>query len=147
MREFWNGVQVAFTAIGGWLGWFLGGCDGLLYALIAFVVIDYITGLMCACKGISTKTESGHISSKAGFDGLIKKAAIILVVLLAVQIDMAIGTNAIAAAAMCFYIANEGVSILENTALLGVPYPAALMNALETMKQKGEEKKDEEKKE
>ena len=140
-------VKTLAAAAGAVVGWFLGGCDGLLYALIAFVVIDYITGLMCAWKGVSTKTESGHISSKAGFDGLIKKAAIILVVLLAVQIDTAIGTNAIAAAAMCFYIANEGVSILENTALLGVPYPGALMNALETMKQKGEDKKDEEKKE
>ena len=139
-------VKTMAAAAGAVVGWWAG--LGVMPQVLAVVmVIDYITGLMCACKGVSTKTQSGHISSKAGFDGLIKKAAIILVVLLAVQIDTAIGTNAIAAAAMCFYIANEGVSILENTALLGVPYPEALMNALETMKQKGEDKKDEEKKE
>ena len=139
-------VKTMAAAAGAVVGWWAG--LGVMPQVLAVVmVIDYITGLMCACKGVSTKTQSGHISSKAGFDGLIKKAEIILVVLLAVQIDTAIGTNAIAAAAMCFYIANEGVSILENTALLGVPYPAALMNALETMKQKGEDKKDEEKKE
>ena len=126
-------VKTLAAAAGAVMGWWTG--LGVMPQVLAVVmVIDYITGLMCAWKGVSPKTESGHVSSKAGFDGLIKKAAIILVVLLALQIDTAIGTN-------------EGVSILENTALLGVPYPAALMNALETMKQKGEDKKDEEKKE
>ena len=51
MKEFWNFIQMVFMAVGGWLGWFMGGCDGLLYALIAFVVIDYLTGVMCAFCG------------------------------------------------------------------------------------------------
>lgn len=63
MKEFWNSIQLVFTAVGGWLGWFLGGYDGLLYALIAFVVIDYVTGVMCA---ISAK----NLSSKVGFKGV-----------------------------------------------------------------------------
>ena len=139
-------VKTLAAAAGAVVGWWAG--LGVMPQVLAVGMgIDYITGLRCAWKGLSTKTESGHISSEAGFDGLSRKAAIIHGELLAGEVDTAIGTNAIAAAAMCFYIANEGVSILENTALLGVPYPGALMNALETMKQKGEEKKDEEKKE
>ena len=69
MREFWNTIQLIFTAVGGWLGWFLGGSDGLLYALIAFVVIDYITGVMCA---ISDK----ELSSSVGFKGICRKALV-----------------------------------------------------------------------
>lgn len=66
MKEFWNTTQAVFVAIGGWLGWFLGGCDGLLYALIAFAVVDYITGVMCA---ISNK----RLTSKVGFKGICRK--------------------------------------------------------------------------
>ena len=66
MKEFWNTIQVIFTAIGGWLGYFLGGCDGLLYALIAFVVIDYITGVMSAING-------HRLSSSVGFKGICRK--------------------------------------------------------------------------
>ena len=69
MKEFWNMTQLAFAAMGGWLGWFLGGCDGLLYALIAFAVVDYITGIMCA---INDKT----LSSSVGFRGICKKVNI-----------------------------------------------------------------------
>lgn len=142
MSAMWDKmVKTAAAIAGAVLSWWTG--LGVMPQVLAVVmVIDYLTGLMCAWRGVSPKTEGGGVSSRVGFDGLIKKAAIILVVLLAVEIDTAIGTNAIAAAAMCFYIANEGVSILENTALLGVPYPAALKNALETMKDKGEEKKE-----
>lgn len=73
MREFWNTIQLIFTAVGGWLGWFLGGSDGLLYALIAFVVIDYITGVMCA---ISDK----KLSSAVGFKGICRKVLIFALV-------------------------------------------------------------------
>ena len=66
MKEFWNSIQIVFTGVGGWLGWFLGGCDGLLYALIAFVVIDYLTGVMCASEG--------------GFRGICRKVLIFLLV-------------------------------------------------------------------
>ena len=67
MKEFWMTIQVVFAGIGGWLGWFLGGCDGLLYALLAFVVIDYVTGIMCA-------VVDKKLSSEVGFKGIFKKA-------------------------------------------------------------------------
>ena len=93
MKEFWNTIQLIFTAIGGWLGWFLGGCDGLLYALLAFVVIDYITGVMCAV--IDKK-----LSSEVGFKGIFKKVLIFLLVGIANILDVqvverriVIGTN------------------------------------------------------
>ena len=73
MKEFWTTIQVIFAAVGGWLGWFLGGCDGLLYALIAFVVIDYITGVMCA-------VVDHRLSSGVGFKGIFKKVLIFLMV-------------------------------------------------------------------
>lgn len=105
MKEFWNGVQFVFTAVGGWLGYFLGGCDGLLYALVAFVVIDYITGVMCAA--------SDHkLSSAVGFRGICRKVLIFLMVGIANILDVhIIGTgNVLRTAAIFFYISNEGIS-------------------------------------
>ena len=87
MKEFWNTIQLIFSAVGGWLGYFLGGCDGLLYALIAFVVIDYITGVMCA---IINK----QLSSEVGFKGIFRKVLIFLLVGIANIIDVqVIGTG------------------------------------------------------
>ena len=105
MKEFWNTIQLIFSAVGGWLGYFLGGCDGLLYALIAFVVIDYITGVMCAV--IDRK-----LSSAVGFKGIFRKVLIFLLVGIANIIDVqVIGTGAVLRTAVIFfYISNEGVS-------------------------------------
>ena len=121
MKEFWNVVQAVFAALGGWLGWFLGGCDGLIYALVAFVVIDYITGVMCA---ISDKT----LSSAVGFRGICRKVLIFLLVGIANILDTnVIGTGSVLrTAAIFFYISNEGVSLLENSAHLGLPVPGAV---------------------
>ena len=109
MKEFWNTIQFIFTAVGGWLGYFLGGCDGLLYALIAFVAIDYITGVMCAV--IDRK-----LSSAVGFKGIFRKVLIFLLVGIANIIDVqVVGTGAVLRTAVIFfYISNEGVSLLEN---------------------------------
>ena len=109
MKEFWNAVQFVFTAIGGWLGYFLGGCDGLLYALIAFVAIDYVTGVMCA---VSDRT----LSSEVGFRGICRKVLIFLLVGIANILDIhVIGTGSVLRTAVIFfYISNEGVSLLEN---------------------------------
>ena len=97
MKEFWNTIQLIFTAIGGWLGYFLGGCDGLLYALIAFVVIDYITGVMCA---INDKT----LSSEAGFRGICRKVLIFLLVGIANILDVqVIGTGSVLRTAVIFF--------------------------------------------
>ena len=134
MKEFWNAVQFAFTAVGGWLGYFLGGCDGLLYALLAFVVIDYITGVMCA---INDKT----LSSQVGFRGICRTVLIFLMVGIANILDVhIIGTGSVLrTAAIFFYISNEGISLLENAAHLGLPVPEKIKKVLEQLHNKAEE--------
>ena len=134
MKEFWNAVQFVFAAVGGWLGYFLGGCDGLLYALLAFVVIDYITGVMCA---INDKT----LSSQVGFRGICRKVLIFLMVGIANILDVhIIGTGSVLrTAAIFFYISNEGISLLENAAHLGLPVPEKIKKVLEQLHNKAEE--------
>ena len=133
MKEFWNTIQLIFTAIGGWLGWFLGGCDGLLYALIAFVVIDYITGVMCA-------VIDHRLSSEVGFKGIFKKVLIFLLVGVANILDVqVIGTGCVLRTAVIFfYISNEGVSLLENAAYLGLPVPEKIKKVLEQLHSRSE---------
>ena len=129
MKEIWNWVQMALSAIGGFMGYFLGGMDGFLYALIAFVVIDYITGLMVAA--IQKK-----VSSEVGFKGICKKMLIFILVGVANIVDKQIIGNgsAIRTAVIFFYLSNEGISILENTALIGLPVPQKLRDVLEQLK-------------
>ena len=137
MKEFWNMIQFVFAAVGGWLGYFLGGCDGLLIALVAFVVIDYITGVMCA---VSNK----KLSSKVGFRGICRKVLIFLLVGIANILDVqVIGTGSILRTAVIFfYISNEGVSLLENAAHLGLPVPEKLKDILEQLHNRSEDKED-----
>lgn len=133
MKEFWNTIRHIFTAIGGWLGWFLGGCDGLLYALIAFVAIDYITGVMCA-------VIDHRLSSEVGFKGIFKKVLIFLLLGVANILDMqVIGTGCVLRTAVIFfYISNEGVSLLENAAYLGLPVPEKIKTVLEQLHSRSE---------
>ena len=133
MKEFWNTIQLIFTATGGWLGWFLGGCDGLLYALIAFVAIDYITGVMCA-------VIDHRLSSEVGFKGIFKKVLIFLLVGTANILDVqVIGTGCVLRTAVIFfYISNEGVSLLENAAYLGLPVPEKIKTVLEQLHSRSE---------
>lgn len=133
MKEFWNFIQLIFTAIGGWLGYFLGGCDGLLYALVVFVVIDYITGMMCAV--IDQK-----LSSEVGFKGIFKKVLVFLLVGIANILDVqVIGTGCVLRTAIIFfYISNEGVSLLENAAYLGLPVPEKIKTVLEQLHNRSE---------
>lgn len=133
MKEFWASIQVIFAGVGGWLGWFLGGCDGLLYALIAFVVIDYITGVMCA---IADK----KLSSATGFKGICRKVLIFFMVGIAHILDVnIIGSGSVLrTAAVFFYISNEGVSIMENAAHLGLPVPVKLKEVLEQLHDRAE---------
>ena len=133
MKEFWNTIQLIFAGVGGWLGYFLGGCDGLLYALIAFVVIDYITGVMCA---ISNHT----LSSEVGFKGICRKVLIFLLVGIANILDIhVIGSgSALRTAVIFFYISNEGVSLLENGAHLGLPIPEKIKTVLEQLHDRAE---------
>ena len=129
MKEIWNWIQIVFAAIGGGIGWFLGGADGFLYALIAFVVIDYITGVMCAIV-------DKNLSSEVGFKGICKKVLIFILVGVANIVDKQIIGNgsAIRTAVIFFYLSNEGISILENTALIGLPVPQKLRDVLEQLK-------------
>ena len=134
MKEFWNGIQLVFAVIGGWLGWFLGECDGLMYALIAFVIADYVTGVMCA---VSDK----QLSSEVGFKGICRKVLIFVLVGMANILDMhVIGTGCVVrTAVLFFYISNEGVSVLENAGHLGLPIPARLLNVLEQLHEDAEQ--------
>ena len=137
MKEFWSMIQLIFTALGGWLGYFLGGCDGLLIALVLFAVVDYLTGIMCA-------VVDKKLSSQVGFKGICRKVLIFLRVGIANIIDVqVIGTGSvIRTAVIFFYLSNEGVSILENAAHLGLPIPEALKAALEQIHDRSEKEGD-----
>ena len=134
MTEFWRVIQAVFTAIGGWLGWWLGGCDGLLITLIVFMVIDYITGIFCAI-------EDKKLSSQIGFKGIVKKVIGLMLVGMAAMLDYyVIKEGAVIRTAVIFFqISNEGISVLENAGHLGLPIPAKLKNVLEQLHRKGEE--------
>ena len=128
MKELWNVAQMTFAAIGGFVGWFLGGFDGFLYALVAFVAIDYLTGVMCA---INDKT----LSSAVGFRGICRKVLIFTMVGLANILDVYIlgEGSVLRTAVIFFYLSNEGVSMLENAAHLGMPVPDKLKDVLEQL--------------
>lgn len=133
MKKFWNGIQIVFTMIGGWLGYFLGGCDGLLIALVMFVVMDYISGVMCA---IADKT----LSSEVGFKGICRKVLIFVLVGIANILDVqVIGTGSVLRTAIIFfYISNEGISLLENAGYLGLPIPEKIKTVLEQLHDRAE---------
>lgn len=133
MKEFWNIIQLIFTAVGGWLGYFLGGCDGLLVALVVFVTVDYLTGVMCA---IEDKT----LSSEVGFKGICRKVIIFMLVGIAHVLDVnVIATGSVLRTAVIFfYLSNEGVSLLENAGHLGLPIPEKLKDVLEQLHDRAE---------
>ena len=106
--------------------------------LVIFMIVDYLSGVIVAAAGLSPKSDTGRLSSKVGFIGLAKKMFIILFVLLGAALDTALGATVFQSMIICMYIANEGLSIIENASLLGVPIPKALKDALEIMRQKGE---------
>ena len=125
MKQIWNGIQIAFSALGGFIGWFLGGLDGFLYALIAFVVIDYVTGVMCAI-------EDKSLSSAVGFKGICRKVLIFALIGIGNLLDTYVLGEAgvLRTAVIFFYLSNEGVSLLENAAHLGLLFPDKLKNVL-----------------
>ena len=138
MRDFsvdllWAKIQAACAAIGGWLGFFMGGLDGMLIALIIFMVLDYVTGIMCA---VLDKT----LSSRVGFRGIFKKALILIMVGIANIVDVhVVGTgSALRGAVICFYLSNEGLSLLENAAYIGLPIPEKLKEILSQLHRREE---------
>lgn len=143
MKTVWNWIQAAFAAVGGFLGWFLGGADGFLYALIAFVVMDYLTGVMCAIL-------DRKLSSEIGAKGIFKKVLIFLLVGVGHILDEQIlggaaspgGSGVIRTAVVFFYLSNEGISILENTAHIGLPIPQKLKDILTQLHDHSEKEED-----
>lgn len=133
IKDFWNVIQLIFSALGGWLGYFLGGCDGLLYTLLAFTAIDYITGVMCA-------VNDHTLSSEVGFRGICRKVLIFMLVGIANILDAdVVGTGSVLRTAVIFfYISNEGVSLLENAAHLGLPVPEKIKTVLEQLHDRAE---------
>lgn len=139
MKEFWSSIQLVFTAIGGWLGYFLGGCDGLLYALLLFVSLDYVTGVLCAIA-------DRKLSSRMGFKGICRKVLIFALVGVGHVLDThIIGTgNILRTAVIFFYLSNEGLSLIENAAYLGLPIPKKLKAVLEQLHDRAEKEDDHE---
>lgn len=137
-------ITEVLAAIGGAIASFFTGLPPIMWVLIAVMTIDYITGILCGLMGKSQKTETGYLASHAAFLGLMKKALIILVVLLAALLDKAVSMGAgvefeaVAGFTCLWFIASEGFSILENVASMGVPIPGILKQALELMRKKGE---------
>lgn len=134
-----NAMLAGAAALGSTLINLLGGWDITLQVLIGAMAVDYITGIIVA--GVfhkSGKTENGTLESRAGFKGLVRKCSILLLVFLAVLLDRLTGYGFVRTAVCLFFAANEGLSILENVGLMGMPYPAFLKNMLEALKKQGD---------
>jgi len=125
MKEIWNWIQLAIAAIGGGLGWFLGGFDGVLYTLVAFVVADYISGILRA-------SYEKRLSSRIGAQGIVKKIGVFVMVGVAHLMDTHLlgGAAALRTAILFFYISNEGISVLENLSAVGLKIPRQLKDIL-----------------
>jgi len=132
MKEMFHFCQVILAGLGGWLGWFLGGWDGTVLLLIAFITIDYLTGVMCAI-------DNRSLSSEIGYKGIFRKCFMLMIVGMGAMIDSKIlKTGEVLRTAIIFYyISNEGISILENATRLGVPFPEKLTVVLEQLKDEG----------
>ena len=138
--EIWSKAVKALATVGGAIAGIFGEWSILMTILAAAMVLDYISGVLVAAFGKSLKSEGGHLDSKVGFVGLAKKALIIMIVLLATLLDKALGAEAMVfqTATVCYYIANEGISVVENAGLMGLPVPEVVRRALEQMKEKKE---------
>ena len=144
MDEFWRNVVKVVATIGGAIAGFFGEWNMLLTCLAIFITLDYLTGWLVAARGLSPKTEDGKLSSKAGFDGLLRKGAIIVVVIMGTVLDKVSGneTAIFQTATVCWYVANEGLSIAENVKLLGIKLPGFLEKLLEALSKSSNEPPD-----
>ena len=134
-----NGCLAVFAAVGAFASAALGGWDSAMQVLVALMVADYITGvLLAAVWHKSTKSQSGALDSKAGFKGILKKGMIFVLVMLGVLLDQAMGVDYVRMAVVLFFVGNEGISLLENLGLMGVPYPEFLHKALEALHDQGD---------
>jgi len=140
----WDKVVKVLAAAAGAIAGLFGEWNTMLTILVAMMTVDYVSGWIVALCGKSPKTEGGGLSSKVGFVGLAKKGFIMLLVLVATMLDRAIGggSSVFQSSLVLYYIANEGLSVLENAALLGVVFPKKLQSALEAMKDKEDDPPD-----
>ena len=122
--------------IGGFIATLLGGWDSALITLVIFMAIDFTTGLIAAALGKSKHSWTGRLSSKAGWYGLAKKFCTLLIIVVAVRIDILIGTTYVRDATCIGFCVNELLSIVENTSLMGVPYPDAIKKAIDVLQKK-----------
>ena len=138
-----NGILAVFSVIGSFAANSLGGWDASLQVLIALMVTDYITGvLVAAVWHKSSKSSSGTLNSVAGFKGILKKCMILMLVWIGVLLDQALGSSYARTAVVLFFVGNEGISLLENLGLMGVPFPAFLRRALEALRDQGDKGKE-----
>ena len=138
----WDKVIKIIAGVAGAIAGLFGEWTTMLTILVVLMATDYISGWIVAWCGRSPKTEGGGLSSKVGFIGIAKKGFIMILVLLATMLDRAIGNNTyiFQSSLVLYYIANEGLSILENAALLGVKFPDKLKKALEALREQQEDK-------
>lgn len=142
-KEIYYVVLAGFAAVGATLAQYMGGWDQLTKLLAWVMAIDYLTGVLCAIVWHkSPKSETGGYESRAGFKGLVRKGVIVLIVMIAAELDKLANTTAMRTATILFFVANDGMSILENLGIMGVPYPPALKNAFEVLRRKSSDKGD-----
>ena len=140
----WDKIVKVLAAVAGAVAGLFGEWNTMLTILVVMMTVDYISGWIVAWCGKSPKTEGGGLSSKVGFVGLARKGFIMLLVLVATLLDRAIGDGSVFQSSLVlYYIANEGLSVLENAALLGVPFPEKMRRALETLREKEDERRSE----
>lgn len=141
----WDKIFKILAGVAGAIAGLFGEWTTMLTILVVVMAIDYISGVIVAACGRSPKTEAGGLSSKVGFIGIAKKGFIMLLVLLATLLDRAIGNEAMVfqSSLVFYYIANEGLSVLENAALMGVRFPDKIRKALETLRENEDKPPDE----
>lgn len=126
-------IKVGLTAFITWIGWLVGGYDTMMVTLLLFMCADYISGILC---GISNK----ELSSEVGFKGIAKKIMILLLVGATNLLGQATGIEGLRYIVISFYLANEGISIIENASILGLPVSQKIKDVLEQLKNTSNEK-------
>jgi toxin secretion/phage lysis holin len=129
-------ICTVIGVIGGFLTTLIGGWDNALITLIIFMAIDFVTGFVTAAMGKSKHSDTGKLNSKAGWVGLAKKFCVVLMVVVAVRIDILLGTTYIRDATCIGFCVNELLSIVENASLMGIPFPDAIKKAIDVLQKK-----------
>ena len=139
MDAVWRWTCAAACTVGTWIAYLVGGWDAALGLMFIAMGLDYVTGILCALMGRSTKTESGRFLSSVAYRGITKKLMMLVIVMVATMVDRLIGTDGVCRiAAIGFYAANEGMSIIENASAMGVPFPKGLLDTLERLRKRSD---------